>query len=61
MDMKVKEEISKIVDSLPDEVLGRLLEYLKKIEESSVDKSLLALNLSKILQEDKQLLSDLAK
>ena len=59
--MRIKEEISKIVDALPNDVLDNLLEYLKLIEESSVDKGNRSINLRKILEEDKQLLSDLAK
>ena len=59
--MKVKDEITRIVDSLPNEVLDNLLEYLKLIEETTSDQSKRSLSLRKILEEDKHVLSKLAK
>ncbi len=59
--MKVKEEISNIVDTLPEEFLDELLQYLIKLEKSSKDKVKLSLHLNTILTEDKDVLSKLAE
>ena len=59
--MQVKEKIAQIVENLPEEVLGSLLEYLKQLEKASIEKKHLSLNLSTILSEDKILLEKLAK
>ena len=59
--MEVKEKIAQIVENLPEEVLGSLLEYLKQLEKASIEKKHLSLNLSTILSEDKILLEKLAK
>jgi hypothetical protein len=60
-DMQVKEEISNIVDTLPEEFLKELLQYLKKIEQASKSQVKLSLNLNSILVEDKDVLAKLAK
>lgn len=59
--MGIKQEIVQIVNSLPDEVLGELLHYLRQVEKSSAEKMRLSLNLNTILTEDKELLEKLAK
>jgi hypothetical protein len=59
--MEVKKEIATIVNNLPNEVLSELLQYLRQVEKSSVDKIQLSLNLSTILTEDQELLEKLAK
>ena len=59
--MKVKQEITQIVDTLPDEVLNELLEYLRQVEKVSQEKMRLSLNLKTILTEDRELLEKLAK
>ena len=58
---EIKEEINKIIETLPDEVLGDLLEYLQQIEKNTSEKFQLTKNLRKILTEDKELLEKLAK
>ena len=60
-DMQVKEEISHIVDSLPEDFLNELLQYLKKLEKASKDKATLSLHLNTILIEDNDVLAKLAK
>ena len=64
MDMnkeKVKTEIHKVVDMLPDDLSNEVLTYLKGIlDKSSYDVKLVN-NLSKILTEDQELLNRLAK
>ena len=47
--MHVKEEISLIVDTLPEDFLNELLQYLKQIEKGSKEKSKLSLHLNTIL------------
>ncbi len=32
---EIKEEINKIIDKLPDEILGDLLEYLQQVEKNT--------------------------
>jgi hypothetical protein len=59
--MQVKEEISHIVDTLPEDALAELLQYLKKLEKASKEKVKLSLHLNTILVEDKEVLSTLAK
>ncbi len=59
--MKIKEEISQLVDTLPEEFLNELLAYLKKVEKASKDKGGLSLHLNTILLEDKDVLLKLAQ
>jgi len=57
---EIREEIHKVVDNMPEEVLQNILDYFKAIERSSKDKFQLSQNLRKILIEDKTLLQKLA-
>ncbi len=59
--MAVKEEITHIVDSLPEDFLNELLDYLKSLEKASKTDAISSLHLNKILIEDKEVLSRLAK
>jgi len=59
--MQVKEEISNIVNTLPEDFLNELLQYLKKLEKTSQDKRKLSMHLNTILIEDKEVLTKLAK
>jgi len=59
--MEPKNEIVQIVNKLPDEVLGELLQYLRQVEKTSLEKMRLSLNLNTILTEDRELLEKLAK
>lgn len=54
--MKLKQEIAQIVDTLPEEVLGELVRYLRQVEKARP-----SLHLQTILLEDKELLERLAK
>lgn len=58
---EVKEEIQRIINRLPNEVLKDVWAYLKELENSSKDEVELSLHLRKILTEDKNLLHRLAK
>jgi len=59
--MELKQEIVQIVDKLPNDVLGELLQYLRQVEKTNADKMRLSLNLNTILKEDQVLLEKLAK
>jgi len=59
--MEIKEEIIKIVDTLPEEFLKDLRDYLVQLHDNQMDKSMLSINLNSILLEDKNLLKRLAQ
>ena len=59
--MSVKQEITQIVNTLPNGVLSELLHYLRQVEKVSQEKMRLSLNLKTILTEDSELLERLAK
>jgi hypothetical protein len=58
---EIKNEIKKTIDDLPDIILADVLDYLKKLKNTSEDKIILSKNLSSILREDTALLQRLAK
>ena len=57
---EIRQEIHKVVDAIPEEILQNVLDYFKTLENSSMDKIKLSQNLRTILQEDKELLARLA-
>jgi uncharacterized tellurite resistance protein B-like protein len=57
----IKSEIQKSLDKVPERVLQDVLNYLKQIENQSIDKVNLTMNFKDILTEDKELLERLAK
>jgi hypothetical protein len=59
--MEPKQEILEIVNRLPNEVLGELLEYIRQLEKTTMEKICLSRNLNTILAEDGELLEKLAK
>ncbi len=59
--MELKEEIVELVNKLPNDVLGELLQYLRQVEKTTVQKKRLSFNLNTILTEDRELLEKLAK
>ncbi len=59
--MELKQEIVQIVNNLPNEVLGELLQYLRQVEKTTTEKMRLSINLNTILTEDRELLEKLAK
>jgi len=59
--MEPKTEIVQIVNKLPNEVLGELLQYLRQVEKTTPEKIRFSLNLNTILTEDRDLLEKLAK
>jgi len=56
-----KTEIQKAIDSLPESTLQQVLEYLNSLKGIASEDHATAKNLSKILQEDKELLTKLAQ
>lgn len=58
---EIKSEIQKILSSLPEERLPIILDYLKEVQQITSSKVLTSKNLSKILQDDSNLLKRLAE
>jgi hypothetical protein len=58
---EVKDEINKVLDTAPDEVLESILNYLKELLSKNKQESLLSSNLNRILLEDKEVLDRLSK
>lgn len=56
----LKQEINKAIDNVPESVLVDILNYLKQIQETPIEKIDLSRNLGIILREDKDLLQRLA-
>ena len=57
----IKDRINSVIENIPDEILEDVLEYLKSLTDKSKDKIILSKNLSKIIEEDKNLLERLAQ
>jgi hypothetical protein len=58
---EVKSEINKMLESIPEEALEEVFDYLKSVKDKSKDSISLSKNLRTILTEDKELLERLAK
>jgi hypothetical protein len=58
---ELKEEINKVLNDAPDELLESVLDYLKGLLSSSKSNAIISSNLNRILHEDKELLERLAK
>lgn len=58
---QAKTEIEKIIEDMNEETLIQVYEYLKSLSVSSQEDKQLAVNLSKILKEDRVVLEKLAK
>ena len=61
MYMELKQEITQIIDTLPDEVLRELVHYLRQVERASQEKARWSSHLQTILLEDSEVLARLAK
>lgn len=59
--IELKREIGKVLDSIPDDALESVLNYLKSISTSKKENISLTENIRKILGEDRELLEKLAK
>jgi hypothetical protein len=58
---QLKSEIQKALDSVPENVLQDVLDFLKEFKNQREDKHRLSNNLRQILSEDKELLEKLAQ
>ncbi len=58
---EVKEQINKVLDNAPDEILESILDYLKELLTRTNSEVMLSNNLNKILHEDKEVLERLSK
>lgn len=58
---EIKNEINKVLDHFSDEALGELLVFLKGLDAKKEKKISLTSFLNKILTEDKELLTKLAR
>ena len=58
---EVKEQINKVLENAPDEVLESILDYLKELLSKSKAEAMLSSNLNRILHEDKEVLEKLSK
>ncbi len=56
----LKSEINKAIDNVPESVLVDILDYLKQIQNTNVEKIDLSKHLGLILREDNELLQRLA-
>jgi len=59
--MELKQEITQIIDTLPEDVLSELVQYLRQVEKASQEKARMSLHLKTILLEDRDVLERLAK
>jgi hypothetical protein len=59
--IEIKTEIQKVIDQVPENVLGDVLDFLKELQSKSSNEIKLANNLRKILSEDRELLEKLAQ
>ncbi|MDB5153305.1 MAG: hypothetical protein JWR54_2056 [Mucilaginibacter sp.] len=59
--IEIKTEIQKVLDQVPENVLQDVLDFLKELQNKCGDQIKLAINLRKILSEDRELLEKLAR
>jgi hypothetical protein len=58
---ELKEEISKVLETVPDEILEDVLDYLKLLISNPKEKLAMTTRLRQIINEDEELLQKLAK
>lgn len=58
---QIKTEIQKLLDTVPENVLQDLLDYLQEAQKQTKDQGILTSHLRKIIHEDKELLEKLAQ
>ena len=58
---EIKEKINVVIEDIPEDALEDVLEYLKSLTNKSKNDIQMAQNLSKILEDDKNLLERLAQ
>ncbi len=57
----LKSEIQRLLETVPDEVLRELLDYLREAQKLTKEQAELSRYLKKIIHEDRELLEKLAK
>jgi len=58
---QIKSEIQKLLDTVPDDILQDLFDYLKEVQKQTKSQAELTSHLRKIIHEDRELLEKLAK
>jgi hypothetical protein len=58
---ELKDKINKVIDSMPDDILEDVFNYLKAMTSKSRSDIMLSQNLGKIIEEDRNLLEKLAQ
>ena len=58
---ELKEEISKVLETVPDEILEDVLDYLKLLISNPKEKLTMTTRLRQIINEDEELLQKLAQ
>jgi hypothetical protein len=58
---ELKDMINKVIDNMPEDILEDVFNYLKSMTNKSKSDIILSQNLSRILDEDKNLLERLAQ
>jgi hypothetical protein len=58
---ELKDKINKVIDNMPDDILEDVFSYLKALTNKSRTDIMLSQNLGKIIEEDRNLLEQLAK
>jgi hypothetical protein len=58
---QIKSETQKLLDTVPDDVLQDLFDYLKEAQKQTRNQAELTSHLRKIIHEDRELLEKLAK
>ena len=59
--VEIKNEITKVLDQVPEELLLDILDLIKEVQSEKPSKTSLILNFKKILQEDSEVLQKLAQ
>jgi hypothetical protein len=59
--LQLKKEINKVLDQVPENRLGAVLDFLKQVQSDQETDEILAANFKKILAEDSELLQKLAE
>ena len=59
--VEIKNEITKVLDQVPEELLLDILDLIKEVQSEKPSKTSLILNFKKILQEDIEVLQKLAQ
>lgn len=59
--LEIKNEIQKVLENMPENILQDILDLLKRLQNQAIDKLEITHALRQIIDEDKELLEKLAK